>query len=203
MCKNYFNKYDTFEDKIEELFKKKKIDLASTIYEIDKALLHDFRKAAKVTKVTPQNDFYSYINDKWLKDYQLQESQKYIVQVDNFRITQDKVFRELIEIVKDYIKDNKTPLAKNMKNYYEAIMKQNTLKQARYYADYFVNNVDELRKDKSNLWNLLGLINQHIPKIDITPTNKSIVNSELLLQMLLLDSGKLFHLLCDYLSVYD
>jgi predicted metalloendopeptidase len=159
VCKNYFNKYDTFEDKIEELFKKKKIDLASTIYELDKALLHDFRKAAKETKVTPQNDFYSYINDKWLKDYQLQESQKYIVQVDNFRITQDKVFRELIEIVKDYIKDNKTPLAKNMKNYYESVMKQNTLKQARYYADYFVNNVDELRKDKGNLWNLLGLIN--------------------------------------------
>ena len=26
VCKNYFNKYDTFEDKIEELFKKKKID---------------------------------------------------------------------------------------------------------------------------------------------------------------------------------
>ena len=38
-------------------------------------------------------------------------------------------------------------------------MNQNTLKQSRYYADFFVNNVDELRKDKSNLWKLLGLIN--------------------------------------------
>jgi len=159
VCKNYFNKYDTFEDKIEELFKKNKINLESTIYELDKNLLHDFRKAAKVTSVTPQSDFYSYINDKWLKDYQLQENQKYIVQIDNFRITQDKVFRELMEILKDYIKDNKTPLAKNMKNYYDSFMKQNTLKQAKYYADYFVNNVDELRKDKSNLWSLLGLIN--------------------------------------------
>ena len=159
VCKNYFNKYDTFEDKIEELFKKNKINLESTIYELDKTLLQDFRKAAKETSVTPQSDFYSYINDKWLKDYQLQESQKYIVQIDNFRITQDKVFRELMEIVKNYIKDSKTPLSKNMKNYYDSFMKQNTLKQARYYADYFVNNVDELRKDKSNLWNLLGLIN--------------------------------------------
>ena len=65
VCKNYFNKYDTFEDKIEELFKKKKIDLASTIYKIDKDLLYDFRKAANITKITPQNDFYSYINDKY------------------------------------------------------------------------------------------------------------------------------------------
>ena len=159
VCKNYFNKYDTFEDKIEELFKKKNIDLASTINELDRVLLHDFREAAKVTTVTPQNDFYSYINDKWLKEYTVQESQKYIVQIDNFRITQDKVFRELMEIVKNYIKDNKTPLAKNMKNYYESFIKNSTLKQSRYYADYFVNNVDELRKDKSNLWKLLGLIN--------------------------------------------
>jgi len=158
VCKNYFNKYDTFEDKIEELFKKNKIDFSLTISNLDKDLLRDFRKAAIVTKITPQNDFYSYINDKWLKDYQLQEDQKYIVQVDNFRITQDKVFRELIEIVKDYMK-NKTPLAKNMKNYYESIINQNTLKQASYYANFFVNNVDELRKDKSNLWKLLGLIN--------------------------------------------
>ena len=159
VCKNYFNKYDTFEDKIEELFKKKKIDLASTIYKIDKDLLYDFRKAANITKITPQNDFYSYINDKWLKDYELEETQKYIVQVDDFRITQDKVFRELIEIVKNYIKDNKTPLAKNMKNYYQSIIKQNTSKQASYYANFFVNNVDELRKDKNNLWNMLGLTN--------------------------------------------
>jgi len=36
VCKNYFNKYDTFEDKIEELFKKNKINLESTIYELDK-----------------------------------------------------------------------------------------------------------------------------------------------------------------------
>lgn len=50
--------------------------------------------------MSPQNDFYSYINDKWLKEYKVQESQKYIVQIDNFRIIQDKVFRELIEIVK-------------------------------------------------------------------------------------------------------
>jgi predicted metalloendopeptidase len=159
VCKNYFNKYDTFEDKIEEVFKKNKIDFLSTNYNLEKKILHDFREAAKVSKVTPQNDFYSYINDKWLKDYEVLENQKYIVQVDNFRITQDKVFRELIEIVKDYITNNKTPLAKNMKDYYESIMKQNTLKQAKYYADYFVNNVDELRKDKTNLWNLLGLIN--------------------------------------------
>ena len=159
VCKNYFNKYDTFEDKIEELFKKNKIDFASTIDNLDKVLLLDFKKASTLTKITPQNDYYSYINNVWIKDYEVKSEQKYIVQVDDFRLVQDKVFRELTEIVKDYTTNKHTSLAKNMKNYYDSTLKQNTLKQSRYYANYFVNNIDELRKDKSNLWNLLGLIN--------------------------------------------
>ena len=149
VCKNYFNKYDTFEDKIEETFKKNKIDFFSTNYNLEKQLLRDFKEASQKSNINPRTDFYSYINDKWLKDFEVQETQKYIVQVDNFRITQDKVFRELVEIVKDYIKGNDTPLAKNMKKYFQSVMKQNTVKQANYYATYFVNNVDELRKDKN------------------------------------------------------
>ena len=92
-------------------------------------------------------------------DFELQINQKYIVQVDNFRITQDKVYRELIEIVDQYIKNNTTSLAKNIKKYYKSVIKLNTLDQSRYYADYFVNNIDELRKDKNNIWDLLGMIN--------------------------------------------
>lgn len=161
VCKNYFNTYDTFEDKIEEVFKKNKIDFLSTNYNLEKEILRDFREASKPSKVNPQNDYYSYINDKWLKDYELQSNQKYIVQVDNFRITQDKVYRELLEIVKEYVNNNNCPLSKNMKRYYESILKQNTREQSCYYANYFANNVDELRKDKNNLWNLLGLINHN------------------------------------------
>ena len=123
VCKNYFNKYDTFEDKIEELFKKNKIDFASTIDNLDKVLLLDFKKASTLTKITPQNDYYSYINNVWIKDYEVKSEQKYIVQVDDFRLVQDKVFRELTEIVKDYTTNKHTSLAKNMKNYYDSIIK--------------------------------------------------------------------------------
>ena len=159
VCKNFFNKYDTFEDKIEEVFKKNNIDFLSANYNLEKQLLNDLKKAVSRSKINPQNDFYSYINERWLKDYELQTNQKYIVQVDDFRITQDKVFRELLEIVKEYIKNNNTELSKNIKNFYDAVIKQNTVKQSKYYANFFVNKIDELRKDKTNLWNLLGLIN--------------------------------------------
>ena len=161
VCKNYFNKYDTFEDKIEDSFKNNKIDFSSTNYNLEKQILKDLRKAVSPSKVNPQNDFYSYINDRWLKEFQIQTEQEYIVQVDNFRLVQDKVFRELLEIVDDYVKDkkNNSKFAKSLRTFYHSSKHYNTDEQSTYYAKYFLLNIDELRKDKQNLWNLLGLLN--------------------------------------------
>ena len=161
VCKNYFNKYDTFEDKIEELFKNNKIDFSSTNYNLEKQILKDLRKAVSPSKINPQNDFYSYINDRWLKEFEIQTEQEYIVQVDNFRLVQDKVFKELLEIVDNYIKDkkNNSKFAKCLKTFYHSSKHYNTDEQSTYYAKYFLLNVDELRQDKKNLWKLLSLLN--------------------------------------------
>ena len=161
VCKNYFNKYDTFEDKIEDLFKNNKIDFSSTNYNLEKQILKDLRKAVSPSKVNPQNDFYSYINDRWLKEFEIQTGQEYIIQVDNFRLVQDKVFKELLEIVDDYVKDkkNNSKFAKSLRTFYHSSKHYNTHDQSAYYANYFLLNVDELRQDKSNLWNLIGLLN--------------------------------------------
>ena len=131
VCKNYFNKYDTFEDKIEDLFKNNKIDFSSTNYNLEKQILKDLRKAVSPSKVNPQNDFYSYINDRWLKEFQIQTEQEYIVQVDNFRLVQDKVFRELLEIVDDYVKDkkNNSKFAKSLRTFYHSSKHYNTDEQ--------------------------------------------------------------------------
>ena len=40
-----------------------------------------------------------------------------IVQVDSFRLTQDKVYRELDEIIVHYFQNHNNKLAKNLKNY--------------------------------------------------------------------------------------
>ena len=68
--------------------------------------------------IKPENDFYDYINYTWLKEVSLEEQQKYIVQIDDFRLTQDKVYRELNQIILDYIKNHKNKLSKNLKNFY-------------------------------------------------------------------------------------
>ena len=44
--------------------------------------------------IQPNNDFYDYINYGWLKNVSLEKQQEYIVQVDDFRLAQDKVYHE-------------------------------------------------------------------------------------------------------------
>ena len=79
---------------------RKNINNFNNLNEINSNILDYYIKTDKA------NDFYSYINDRWLRDYEVQTEQKYIVQVDDYRIVQDKVYRELIQITENYI-DNR------------------------------------------------------------------------------------------------
>ena len=164
VCEKFSNTYNTFEDKIEQLFKKKNIDFTSTNYNLEKQITHDLKKAVSPANITPQNDFYSYINNKWLLDYELEENQKYIVQVDDFRIVQDKVYRELIEIIEKYISDPETKNTKKatcIKTAYESFKKINTDKQEKDMARAVLEEIDEFRKNKKNLWKMLAFFNKN------------------------------------------
>jgi len=162
VCKDYSNVYNTFENKSEKLLKINNIDSSSKKFNLDKEILDDLKKAVSPSKIIPQNDFYSYINDRWLKKIQLEKSQQYIVQIDDFRLVQDKVYDELLDIVKQYISDPKTKnteKAKCIKLFYESQLKSNTQYQSKMYANSILNKIDELQKDKSNLWKMLGFLN--------------------------------------------
>jgi putative endopeptidase len=166
VCKSFPNTYNTFEDKIEKLFKQNKIDFLSVNYNLEKQILKDLKKAVSPSNISPKNDFYSYINDRWLKDFEISTGQKYIIQIDNFRIVQDKVYRELIQIVEDFISNSKkekknTKKIKCLTNAYNSFKHYNTNEQSRKYANETVQMVDELFKDKNNLWKLLGTINKN------------------------------------------
>ena len=67
--------------------------------------------------IKPYDNFYDYINYTWIKNVTLEQQQKYIVQVDDFRLTQDTVYRQLDEIILDYIKTHNDKLSKNKDNY--------------------------------------------------------------------------------------
>jgi putative endopeptidase len=110
--------------------------------------------------IKPNQDFYNYINYSWLKQVTLEKKQKYIVQIDDFRLTQDKVYKELNHIILDYIKNNNDPLAKNMKNFYNSIVKTNSKTHSRIYAKHLISQIEDLRKDKNNVWKMLAFANK-------------------------------------------
>ena len=164
LCKKHTNIYNTFEDKVEELFKKNKMDILSTSYNLEKEVIKQLKKAISPSKFTPNNDYYSYINDRWLKDLIIEEDQKYITQVDNFRLTQDKVYRELIEIIENYLKNPKFKNTKKtlcIKNAYESFKIKNTNKQTKFSSNIYAEYIDELRSSKKNIWKLLASSNMN------------------------------------------
>ena len=82
---------------------------SSKYYTPDKANLNSQNKLVKMlntpfspSKLTAKNDYYNYINYQWLKEQDKDTKKKFFVQVDNFRIVQEKVYYEIIELVKDY-----------------------------------------------------------------------------------------------------
>jgi putative endopeptidase len=161
ICKK-FATFDTFEDKVEQKFKDAGIDFLSTNYNLEKKILSDLKKAVSPSKITPNNDFYSYINERWLKDYNIEADLGYIIQLDNFRLVQDKVYRELLQIANDYIKENQNSRkAKIMSTYINSFSVWDTLEQSLESAMIEINKIDAFRKEEDGLWKLLGYINSN------------------------------------------
>jgi predicted metalloendopeptidase len=118
------------------------------------------------SKITPQNDFYTFVNYRWLTDKDpdsvvLDKRQKYITQVDDFRIVQDKVYYQLYDIMKDYCSKNHNKLATCVKNFYTSAMRLNPIPSSKKYINGYIEYVDEMRKDEKNIWKLLGHINRN------------------------------------------
>ena len=156
--------YDSFEDKIDELFKKNKMDITSTAFNLEKQIVRELKKAVNPSNITPNNDFYSYINERWLKDLDVEAYQQYITQLDNFRLVQDKVYRELIQIVEDNLKNKKTkntPHTRCMRNAYESFKTYNSIEQTRKYANTILEFIDDLREKHTSLWTVLGHANMN------------------------------------------
>lgn len=182
ICKKVPSTFKSFEEKIDELFKKNKIDVTSSTFNLEKEIIKEIKQAVSPSNITPNNDFYSFINERWLKDIDVEAYQQYITQVDDFRLVQDKVYRELIEIIDNYLNDPTTKNTKKgrcIKNAYESFKKFNTNKQTQAFANVIVEYLDELRSDKKNVWeslakpNLNELISYGAPFVwSINPDDK-------------------------------
>ena len=124
-------------------------------YEFARELLSRFAPSS----IKPNNDFYDYINYLWLKNVSLEKQQKYIVQVDDFRLAQDKVYNELNTIIVDYYNSHNNKLAKNLRNYHSSVINMNPKSYSKKLAFQAINIVDEFIKN-DNPWALLGYFNR-------------------------------------------
>jgi predicted metalloendopeptidase len=142
--------------------------------EFAKELLSQFSPAS----IKPEDDFYDYINYSWLKNVSLENQQKYIVQVDDFHLAQDKVYRQLNEIIVDYFNKHDNKLAKNLRNFYNSVVKMNPVSYSLKLAREAITIVDDFIQ-KDNPWALLAYFNSdemlanHVPFVwSMNPDNK-------------------------------
>ena len=109
--------------------------------------------------IKPENDFYDYINYQWLKNVSLKNQQKYITQIDDFRLTQHQVYEELNGIILDYIKNNNNKLSRNLKNFYNSVIKTNPKDYTKRLAKEAVKTIDDLIAE-GNPWKMLAFFNK-------------------------------------------
>ena len=127
--------------------------------EAEKQFIKELLSKFAPGSIKPEDDFYDYINYQWLKNVTLEEEQKYIVQIDDFRLAQDKVYHELDGIILDYIKNNNNKLSKNLKNFYNSVIKMNQIDDSKRLAIEAVETITSLVKE-NNVWKLLAFINK-------------------------------------------
>jgi len=145
---NTFNKFQHEFDKVET-------------GDFERELVKMFKTPFTPSKYTPQNDYYTYINYQWMakKGQELKSVQKYYVQVDSFRISQEKVYYELIDIVKDFIKHNDTPKSRAIKNVYDSLYNLDD-NSAKEYVGWAVDRIDQIIASNS-VYRMLAEINQN------------------------------------------
>jgi putative endopeptidase len=121
-----------------------------------------FVKALKAkfspNSIQPNNDYYDYINYQWLKNISLEQQQKYIVQIDDFRLAQDNVYKQLHNIILEYIKTHNDKLSKNLKNYYDSVIEMNPLSYSKQLAKEAVQMVEDIIHE-DNPWKMIAFMN--------------------------------------------
>jgi predicted metalloendopeptidase len=146
----------SFEEKFSETLPKGNLKKSSETQkkEFVKELLSKFAP----NSIKPKDDFYDYINYQWLQNTSTEKQQEYIVQIDDFRLTQDKVYQELNEIILDYVKTHKDKLATNLKLFYDSVIKMNDIESSKKLSNEALQKVNSYIEG-NNMWKLLAYIN--------------------------------------------
>jgi predicted metalloendopeptidase len=167
--KNFYNKntirtINVYVSDLDRFKKYKKIKLSiekRTQHMIDK--FNFLNDNDKTNKYFIKNDFYDYVNQQWFKETVIEDKPKFYVEVDNFRIVQEKVYYQLINNVKTYINENpKSKQSIAIKKLYESI----TTKSTNHISEYGKKVINEIEdfinpNTNKNVYDILADINSN------------------------------------------
>ena len=110
----------------------------------------------------PNDDFYDYVNKVWIEKQskKLENNPKYYVEVDDFRIVQDKVYNELLGYVDEYVENNKSSRkGKALKAIKNCVQNANKKKGLGHCKDIY----DRINKyiDTNDMYGLLADANSN------------------------------------------
>jgi len=158
------NPCNTFKPFVKELEKTELFKSEIKMGNFENKLIKRVQSPPAPKSVLPTNDFYTYINYVWLNetsknvDKRVKKNDKYFVQIDDFRLTQHKVYIELIDIVKDYIKNNNSHKSKMIKNVYYSLLNLEE-KSIKTHINNLIKTYDYFTKN-DKLWDFLAEINR-------------------------------------------
>jgi len=158
VCKQSANTFNRFEDDFEKSIK---FDLIKYNNNIEKDLISLFKKPFSPKSITPQDDYYNYVNFQWIESQgeKIKKEDKFYVQVDSFRIAQENVYYELMELTKEYIKTNSGPLSRTVANVYKSFLNYNQ-SSVKKNVETAISEVDEILT-KGTIYKMLAHINNN------------------------------------------
>ena len=158
VCKKSANTFNRFEDDFEKSIK---FNLIKYNQNIEKDLIRLFKKPFSPKSITPQDDYYNYVNFQWIETQseKIKKEDKFYVQVDSFRIAQENVYYELMELTKEYIKTNHSPQSKVVSNVYKSFLNYNQASVKQNVATTIATLDDLLTKE--TVYTMLSYVNQN------------------------------------------
>jgi len=151
--------YKPFEKRVEEEFRKNDMDLSSINYNLEEQILKQLELVVSPSNVKPEDDFYSYINDRWLIDKEKESTS--LIQLDNFRIVQSNINKKLVQIFNEYSKKHETKEALNMKQLIKSTKTFSTNMQSINNCTDFLNKYAEYSKKPDNYFKFLAYLNKN------------------------------------------
>ena len=173
---------NSFEENFENYFKNKKnakqLKKNAKYNTIGKELISAFKKPTAPKHINPKDDFYTYVNYDWLKEKEKKHKKmkKYYTRVDSFRTLQEKVYYQLIDIVKAYTSENSSHKSNMIRNVYESFLHSDEDSCERHWAK-IKQELEDTFKNKT-CTDLLIHMNKNEIMAGFCPISFSIITDE-------------------------